>query len=291
MMLIIRASLLSSHDKIVAQPHYDPKDGQFAKNELLTSFREIVTLRHYDQKDCRFLKFFCTTLNHPFCLVIFYLSSEWLFGAVSVKFSLNLITKIKMTNLQNTVRRLIIILFSLFFLLLIRASIWINYGKNFAEPCYDQKDDQFCKVLSHASQSSFLPSFMVSFIKPTFWNSYYKILVEPHYEGSDDQFAKYFQMPRNHRFQEVCCCWLSVRSFGALTVKFAPNPIVEQNMANLRNTVTGLLLTDFALVYLCVSCKQHFGVLTVKFLLHEIITCKMASLENIVTRLRIIPFI
>ena len=62
-----------------------------------------------------------------------------------MKFSLNLITKQKMANLQNTVRRLIIILLSLFFLLIIRASICSPYGKNLAKPCYDQKDDQFAK--------------------------------------------------------------------------------------------------------------------------------------------------
>ena len=50
-----------------------------------------------------------------------------------------------MANLQNTVRRLIIILLSLFFLLIIRASIWSPYGKNLAEPRYDQKDDQFAE--------------------------------------------------------------------------------------------------------------------------------------------------
>ena len=83
------------------------------------------------------------------------------------------------------------------------------------------------------------------FIKPTFWNCYFKILVEPHYEGNDDKFAKYCQTPWNHRFQQVFCCWSSERRFGALTVKFAPNSIVTQNMANLQNTLTGLLFTVF----------------------------------------------
>ena len=46
---------------------------------------------------------------------------------------------------QNTVRRLKIILLSLFFLLIIRTSIWRPYGKNLADPRYDQKDDQFAK--------------------------------------------------------------------------------------------------------------------------------------------------
>ena len=48
-------------------------------------------------------------LNHRFYLVIWCLSSETHFGAVSVKFLLNRIAAQKMTNLQNNVRRLVII--------------------------------------------------------------------------------------------------------------------------------------------------------------------------------------
>ena len=102
-----------------------------------------------------------------------------------------------------------------------------------------------CKVLSHASQSPHSPSFLVLFIKRTFWNSYFKILVKPHYEGNDDQFAKYCQTPRNHRFQEECCCWSLEGHFGAISLKFQPNPILTQNMTNLQNIVTGLLFTVF----------------------------------------------
>ena len=50
-----------------------------------------------------------------------------------VKFLLNPITAQKMANLQKTVRRLIIIFLSLFFLLIIRTSIWSPYGRNLAE--------------------------------------------------------------------------------------------------------------------------------------------------------------
>ena len=50
-----------------------------------------------------------------------------------------------MTNLQNTVRRPKKILLSLFFLLIIRTSIWRHFGKNLAKARYDQKDDQFAK--------------------------------------------------------------------------------------------------------------------------------------------------
>ena len=121
------------------------------------------------------------------------------------------------------------------------------------------------------------------FIKPIFCNFQFKILVESHYKGNDDQFAKYCQTPRNHRFQEVFCCWSSGRHFGAVTVKFATNPIVAQNMANFQNTVTGLLFS----VFRWSSCAYH-GVLTMKFLLNQITTHKMASLENIMANLRII---
>ena len=62
-----------------------------------------------------------------------------------MKFSLNPLTAQKIANLQNTVRRLIIILLSLFFLLIIRASIWSPYDKNLPYPCYDQKGDKFGK--------------------------------------------------------------------------------------------------------------------------------------------------
>ena len=55
-----------------------------------------------------------------------------------MKFLLNPITAHKMANLQNTVRRLIIILLSLSFLHIITASIWRPYDKKLAKPCYCQ---------------------------------------------------------------------------------------------------------------------------------------------------------
>ena len=99
--------------------------------------------------------------------------------------------------------------------------------------------------MSHESQSSFSPSFLVPFIKPTFWNSYFKILIKPHYQGYDDQFTKYCQTPRNPHLQKVFCCWSSERNFGVLTIEFVPNPHLGQNMANMQNTVLGLLFTVF----------------------------------------------
>ena len=147
-----------------------------------------------------------------------------------------------MTNLQRTVRRLIIIVLSLVFLLIIRASIWRPYGKNLADPRYDQ---------------------------------------------NDGQFAKYCQTLRNPRFQEVFCCWSSVRHFGALTVNLR-KPHSGPKYGPFLKHSHRLFIHRFLLVYLCVSCKQHFGVPPVKFLLNQITTHKMTSLEKVVTRLRII---
>ena len=60
-------------------------------------------------------------------------------------------------------------------------------------------------------------------------------------------------------------------------------------MANLQNTVTGLLFTFSAGLFVRIMYyKQQFGIFTVTFLLNQITTHKKASLKNIVTRLIII---
>ena len=90
--------------------------------------------------------------NHRCHLVLCCLTSKSHCRVVSVRFSLNPIPSQKMTNLQNTVRHLIIIVLSLFSLLIIRASIWRPYGKNLADPRQHQKFDQFAKY-SHTPLS------------------------------------------------------------------------------------------------------------------------------------------
>ena len=147
---------------------------------------------------------------------------------------------------------------------IIRASIWSPYGKNFADPHCDQKDDHIAKYCHKPSQSSYSLSFFMSFTKLVFWNSYFKILAEFHYQRNDDQFAKYCQTPRNHRFQELFCCWSLGRHFGALTVKFAPHS--GPKYGQFAKDCHRRFIHRFPLLYLCVSCKQHFGVLSVKIL-------------------------
>ena len=116
MMLIIRASLLSSYGKNVAKPLYERKDALFGKT-------------------------FYTSLNLRVDLVFWCFPSYSHFGAFTVKFSLNLFTAQKIANLQTTVSHFIKIVLSLFFLLIITASMWSRYDKDLGEPRYDQKDD------------------------------------------------------------------------------------------------------------------------------------------------------
>ena len=85
----------------------------YHQNDTWSSYRVIVTKPHYDAKDGRFEEFCHTSLNYRFHLVILHFSLKRPFGAVSVKFSLNRITAQTMTNLQNTVKRLLMIVFSL----------------------------------------------------------------------------------------------------------------------------------------------------------------------------------
>ena len=136
MMLIIRASVLNSYGKNVAKPRYDQKDDQFAKychtplnlrihlvfgclsssGTFCNSYLKILVEPHYERNDDQFAKYSQTLRNHCFDI-----------------------------DFQNPVRRLKIILPSLFFLLIIRASLWSPYGKDVAKPRYDQKDDVIAK--------------------------------------------------------------------------------------------------------------------------------------------------
>ena len=76
-------------------------------------YREIFVWPNYDSCDGQFKKY-CQTLYNPrSLLVLWYLPSEGYFGALTVKLWVNPITAQKMANLQNTLRRLKIIVLSL----------------------------------------------------------------------------------------------------------------------------------------------------------------------------------
>ena len=85
-LLIIRTSIWRTYGKNIAHPRFAQKDFQFAR--------------------------YCyTPLNVCFHLLFWCLSSNRHFETLTLKFLLNAITKDMMTNLQNTVKRLGIILY------------------------------------------------------------------------------------------------------------------------------------------------------------------------------------
>ena len=130
-MLFIIVAFWSFYGEILALPYYCPKDGQFAKTVrrliiILLSLFFLLIIRasiwspygknvakpRQDQKDDQCAKYCHTPLNLRIHLVFWCLSSNRHFGTLTLKFLLNPITKETMTNLQNTVKRLGIIVFS-----------------------------------------------------------------------------------------------------------------------------------------------------------------------------------
>ena len=83
MSLIIRVSFCTSYGKNLAELHYQPNEGQFAK--------------------------YCPTpRNHRFPLVFWCVSCKQQFGALTVKFLLDQIMTHTMASLKNTVKHFII---------------------------------------------------------------------------------------------------------------------------------------------------------------------------------------
>ena len=152
------------------------------------------------QKITNLKKFGHTPPNHRYCLAICCLLSSRHFGAFSVKFLLNRTTAQKMTNLQKSVRRLIIIFLNLsygsyyqsFILELVRYTSRLTPLLN--------KRCSICKILLHLYESSFLPRFLVLCIRTTVCSCYVKILAEPNCGPKNGQFIKHCHTPMNHRF-------------------------------------------------------------------------------------------
>ena len=96
------------------------------------------------------------------------------------------------------------------------------------------------KILSQASQSSFLANLMVLIITQTFRSSYGDILTLRSYETKYVQFRKWCQTLPSHCLQLALLCLSSQRYFGNITVKFSLNLITTQKIANLQNNVTRL---------------------------------------------------
>ena len=194
------------------------------------------------------------------------------------------------------------------FWLIIQASLWSPYRKNFAEPRYDQKDDHFAKYWHMLLNLRFHLIFWCPLSNRHFGTLFLKFLLNPITKETMTKlqntvkhlgiivFRKCFAADHQSKILELLL-WNSRR-----------NPIVAQNTANLQNTVTGLLLTVFCrsiCVYYVSNILQSllwnvfltklrlirwpvWKITTHKTHTTQITTHKTASLENIVTRLRII---
>ena len=145
MMLIIRASRLSSYGKNVAKPRYEAKDSQFGKKILQVSessiwpfflvlsiivtfwsfYGEVLAEPYYYLQDGQFAKHCQTPLNHRFQLDLRWPKrlqiSKILSHASKSSFS------------------------SSYFVLSMILTFWSFYGKIPTEPYYSPKDNQFPK--------------------------------------------------------------------------------------------------------------------------------------------------
>ena len=131
-LLIIRASIWRPYDKKLAKPCY-----------------------------CQ------TPLTLRFHLVFWCLSSNRHFGTLTLKFLLNRITKETITNLQNTVKRLGIIVFRKCFAADHQSDILELLLLNSRRTPLWRKRWSICKILSHASKSSFSFSYLVLIVWAT----------------------------------------------------------------------------------------------------------------------------
>ena len=132
-LLVIMASIWMPYGKNLADPRQHQKDDQFAK---------------YSH----------TPLSLRFHLVFWCLSSNPHFGPITLKFLLNPITKETMTNLQNTIKRLGIIVFWKSFANDHQSDIQNFYYKIRAEPNCGPKYGQFPTHSHKPFSVKFLPN-------------------------------------------------------------------------------------------------------------------------------------
>ena len=153
--------------------------------------------------------------NHRFHLVFCCLSSKWHFTAVSVR------------NLQSTVTRLSIFVFTYFFGAFHQTHILDLLLSNSCWTPFRRKRWPICKILSNASESSFSGSLLLTIIRATFLSFYYKIRAERHCCPKYGEFATHSQKPFIHRFLLVYLCVSCKLHFWSLYSKMFTYPIYD----------------------------------------------------------------
>ena len=189
MMLIIRASPFSSCGKNLAKHRYDQKDDQFGssvtrllifvftnflvpfiKQTLWNSCLKFLVEPHYERNDDQFAKYSQTHWDHCFQEVFCWISSEWHFRLLSVKFLLNQITTHKMASLENIVTRLrIIVLCYSYCAYHQNDTLELSPWNCDLTPLW-RKWWPICKILSHTLKSSFPFIYLVLIVRATLWS-------------------------------------------------------------------------------------------------------------------------
>ena len=129
--------------------------------------------------------------------VLWCLSSQQQFGALTVKFSLN-----PMRPKTWPIWEILSRIFESSFTASSYGAFYVCDNLELIR-CNSQlifKILLIFEILPYASNSSFSASFVVLTITASFQSFWYQILSKRHYEQEDDQFAKHSQTTENHRF-------------------------------------------------------------------------------------------
>ena len=165
MLLIIIASFWSSYCEIRAEPHCGQKYGQFPKH----CHRPFI---------------------HRIPLVYLCVSCK--------QHSRGLLNQIKMASLKNIITSLRIIVHCYSYHVYHQNDTLKHLLRNCHLKLLRPRRLQISKILSHASESSLVSSYLVLSIIVTFWSFYGEILAEPYYCPKDNQFPKHCQTPHNN---------------------------------------------------------------------------------------------
>ena len=173
MLLIIRGPFWSSYCEIRAEPHCGQKHGQFPKH----CHRPFI---------------------HRFPLVYLCVSCKQHSEVFTEKFLLNQITTHKMASLKTIGTTLRIIVHCYSYSAHHQNDTLKHLPRDCHFPLLRPRRLQISKILSHASESSLLSSYLVLSIIVTFWSFYGEIFAEPYYCPKHCQFGKHCQTPQNN---------------------------------------------------------------------------------------------
>ena len=203
---------------------------------------------------------------------------------------MNPIAKETMTNLQNTVKRLGIIVFRCVLLLIIRATFWSSYCEIRAQPHCRPKYGPFSKHCQRPFIHRFPLLYLCVSCKQHFGVLPVKFLLN---QITTHKMASLENIVTSLRIIVLCYSYSAYHQNDSLELlpwncHLAHYDARVGRFAKFCHTPQ---THRFNLVIWCLSSERHIGALTVKLSLNPIMTQKMADLQNSVTRFWIIVFI